>query len=128
MNHELRMTEDMGRGVFSSRSISKGDVITVCELLVLNSLDTEVVNSTELKYYTFKYTENQDCLVLGCGEIFNHSDTPNVSYRLVSYGDRMLMQFEAIQDIPNGAQLFIDYGADTKVETKGYIENKSLLG
>lgn len=127
MNHEVRMTTDMGRGVFSSRDITKGDVITVCELLPLSLRDTLIVNDTELKYYTFQLNKIQDCLVLGVGEIFNHSDDANVSYRLVSYGDRNVMQFEALVDIPRDTQLFINYTADSKVNVDSYLKNKSLV-
>lgn len=128
-NHEIQMTSEMGRAVFSSRDIRKGETVTVCELLVLSEQDTVVVNKTELQYYTFKYNDVQDCLVLGCGEIFNHapSEVANVSYRLVSYGDRQLMQFEAKMDIKPGEQLFIDYSADVEVNTDEYTKQQSLF-
>ena len=127
MNHEVRMTVDMGRGVFSSRDIAQGDVITVCELLPLSASDTVTVNTTELRYYTFQLNKVQDCLVLGVGEIFNHHFLPNVSYKLVSYGDRLMMQFEALVDIPRDTQLFIDYAADSKVNVDSYLKQKSLV-
>lgn len=122
----IRFTEEMGRGVYSSAYIFKSEVIARCELLILNPDDTTIVNETELKYYTFKYDQDRDCLVLGDGEIFNHSDTPNVRYRLVEYDGRKIMEFSAIDQLEPGEQLFIDYAADTEVDVSKYIENPSM--
>jgi SET domain-containing protein len=120
-------TPEFGRGLYANCKISAGSVIARCELLVLSKEDTLLVNETDLKYYTFKYTEEQDCLVLGDGEIFNHSDRANVAYRLSDVGDRKLMLFVALSHIEEGDQLFIDYGADVKVDVNKYIETKSLI-
>src|ERR1700690_3770781 len=104
----VKMTLDMGRGLFSSQRILKDTIVCECEILLLSQHDTQVVNKlTELKYYTFKYSDDQDCLVLGNGEIFNHNDTPNVSYELINTGERQLMRFTALVDIPSNTQLFI---------------------
>src|SRR6478609_3483841 len=119
------VTPEMGRGLYSTRSIDKGETITLCEILVLSPEDTVTVNTTDLKYYTFVYNEKQDCLVLGNGEIFNHADTPNVSFELVDVGDRKMMQFKALEFILNGEQLFINYNQDTDVSVQDYITQKS---
>lgn len=126
----IKITTDtiMGRCLVAERPIPAGMVIMQCELLVLSEVDTPLVNETDLKYYTFKFNETQDCLVLGLGEIFNHSSAPNVSYELVDLNCRKVMQFRAIKDVCAGEQLFIDYQADVQVNTEGYINTKSLVG
>lgn len=121
------MYDGMGRGVQAVENIKCGELITVCELLVLSPQDTIIINKTDLQYYTFKYNEAQDCLVLGDGEIFNHSENANVSFNLVDRQSRKVMAFRAIQDIPEGQQLFIDYAADTQIDTENYLKNKSLI-
>jgi len=115
----------MGRGLYATQDINKGELIFVAELLVLSETDTKLVNLTDLQYYTFKYNEKQDCLVLGDGEIFNHADQPNVGYQLVKHAseDRQIMLFHAIQDVKQGDQLMIDYAADTKVDASKYNVN-----
>lgn len=118
---------EMGREVISTKLIPKGTIIEVCELLVLSQEDTKSLNETALKFYTFKYNETQDCLVLGCGEIFNHDEKPNVSYTLTTKDDRKVMMFKALTDIPCNSQLFIDYTADTKVDASQYV-NKNMVG
>ena len=131
---KIKLHPEMGRGVFSAHDVYSWEVCTVfsfCELLVLNTDDTRVVNTTELKHYTFKYNETQDCLVLGIGELFNHSDTPNVSYHLedkVENGiTRKVMAFRLLKPVTKGEQLFIDYNADVKVNTEEYINSKSMV-
>jgi hypothetical protein len=126
--YSVQMVEGMGRGIIAERDIKLGEVITNCELLVLGVTDTSSVNQTELQWYTFTYSVGRDCLVLGDGEIFNHSDEANTLYGLIDFDGRKLMRFQAARDIKKGEQLFIDYSADVeKVDTQGYINNGSLL-
>ncbi len=126
--YNLKVTEEMGRGLYASREIWRGEIIAVCEVLLLSPNDTVAVNQTDLKHYTFKYNDLQDCLVLGDGEIFNHDDNANVSYRLELMGSRYCMVFTALNAIETGAQLFINYGSDVNVNVKNYVDAKSLVG
>lgn len=128
MNTHIKVTEEFGRGLYATKAIKAGQTILQCEVLVLSQLDTIIVNRTELKYYTFVYSEEQDCIVLGNGEIFNHADDANVAYQLVDFDGRRVMVFTATQNVLPGFQLFIDYGADCKVDASKYIEQKSLMG
>jgi len=129
----VKLYPDMGRGLTTYTYLKKGTFLMQCELLVLSNLDSTVVNYTELKHYTFKYNDvGQDCLCLGLGEIFNHSDTPNVKYELQDFVQdgqtRKVMVFSTLCDITAGEQLFIDYNADVKVDTQEYVDSKSLVG
>lgn len=127
----LKVTPEFGRGLYATQPIKAGTILGLFELLVLDATDTVTVNVTALQFYTFKYNDKRDCIVLGDGEIFNHSDKPNVSYGLEKihpHESRLGMQFVATRDIEIGEQLFIDYEADTKVNTKGYIKHESLMG
>lgn len=128
MKYYIRIDQslEMGREVRANVLLPRGLVIENCELLVLSPDDTIKVNETDLKYYTFKYTDKQDCLVLGIGEIFNHDVIPNVSYSIISQHGRDMMQFKALRDISIGEQLFIDYTSDVNVDSSEYI-NKNLI-
>ena len=125
MNYFIKETKEYGRGLYATYNLVANRVLFSAELLVLSEKDTIKVNETDLQYYTFKYSSQQDCLVLGAGELFNHSDTPNVGYTLIPYGegDRQVMVFHILRDIVAGEQLFIDYSADTKVNTNDYTIN-----
>lgn len=67
MVYTLKTSEEMGRGLYAARYINPGEVITICELLVFNPFDTALVELTELRFYTFRFNEQQDCLCLGDG-------------------------------------------------------------
>lgn len=112
--YSVQMVKGMGRSIIAERDIKRGEVITNCELLVLSPEDTVKVNETDLQWYTFTFSKDtkQDCLVMGDGEIFNHSDDANTLYGLIDFDGRKLMRFQASKDIKKGEQLFIDYNAD----------------
>lgn len=126
MNHVIKdYGPTMGRGLELIYDMPANKVLFTAELLILSPADTIKVNETDLKYYTFKYDDTRDCLVLGDGEIFNHSDTPNVSYKLMDWGNtgRLVMCFFTARHIKAGEQLFIDYNADIKVDVSKYTVN-----
>jgi len=129
--YSVQMVEGMGRAVIAEKDFKLGDVVTNCELLVLDKKDTANLNSnTDLQYYTFTYdkTTGQDCLVLGDGEIFNHDDNANTLYGLIDWNGRKLMRFQAARDIMKGEQLFIDYRADVETcDVESYLNNASLI-
>lgn len=129
----IKMFDGMGRGLVANTDLREHQAVCRCELLILSPEDTAVVNRTGLQHYTFAYdlqdtSKPRDCLVLGDGEIFNHSDDANVGYRLEDIGDRKVMLFYALRPIKAGEQLFINYNADVdEVEIDGYLTSKSLL-
>lgn len=127
-HYVLKVTPEMGRGLYAREDLLPNTLLFTAELLVLSEYDTSKVGETDLKYYTFKYNDKQDCLVLGDGEIFNHSDSPNVNYKLIDFDGRKVMAFHTIRKVVQGEQLFIDYNADIKVNTKDYVDTKSLIG
>lgn len=122
-NYDIKYTEDMGRCIITRELLLINSIVMRCELLVLNENDTKVLELTDLKYYTFKYNDTQDCLVLGNGELFNHSNSPNVGYRLVHHDNRKVMEFFALSYIDTDVQLFIDYNADSKINISSYQVN-----
>jgi len=125
MNHYITTVEGFGRCVIAAQDISKDKLLFTAELLTLSPEDTVKINETDLQYYTFKYNDKQDCIVLGDGELFNHSDSPNVGYKLIDWGNagRLVMAFYTLVDVEKGEQFFIDYCADTKVDLFNYKVN-----
>lgn len=128
--YSVQMVKGMGRSIIAERDIKRGEVITNCELLVLSPEDTIKVNETDLQWYTFTFNKDtkQDCLVMGDGEIFNHSDDANTLYGLIDWEGRKLMRFQAARDIKKGEQLFIDYNADVdSVKNVLEVYTKNLI-
>lgn len=125
----VKETKEFGRGLYAGITIYRRQVLMRCELLVFNNEDSMRINETLLKYYTFVFDSERDCLVLGDGELFNHDDKANVGYRLESVpgSERMQMVFYALKDIQANEQLFIDYSADAIVDLEQYFNTESML-
>lgn len=122
---EIKMTKTKGRGVFARVNIDK--YFAICEpqhLIVLSYEDTIKIQETELKHYTYSYTEGIDCLVLGFGSLFNHSDEPNVRYQVFIQGPTSYMHFAAARDIEAGEELTIDYRKDCPDLDLSYLGEK----
>ncbi len=126
MNYYLKSTEEFGRGLYADFNIHENKEVFISELLVFSEEDTIKLENTDLKFYKFKFNDTQDCLCLGLGEIFNHSDTPNVGYKLIDFDGRKVMQFYTLRPVQSGEQLFINYNSDIKVDTNQYID-KNLI-
>jgi len=101
-----------GRSVVASDYIDEGQCLEVNPVLPLSAEDTKLVNQTSLKFYTFVFDKDkgQDCLVMGLGELYNHSETPNVGYRLNPVA--RTMEFYTLRPIAKGEQLFTNYRQD----------------
>lgn len=124
---EIKVVPEMGRGVFATKDIPSMSHVETCELLVLSPDDSELLACTELQYYTFTFNEVQDCLVMGNGEMFNHSNTPNVLYKLADLDGRKVMVFATVRPIMAGEQLFIDYNADVSTKVSDKYVDKNLV-
>lgn len=125
-HYHIKVEEKTGRGLYANYDLRRNMILAFEELLVLNIEDSARVNGTDLQYYTFVFNETTDCLVLGDGELYNHSDDPNVGYHLIDSEGRKKMAFYVLRDVKRGEQLFINYNSDMKVDTDKY--NINLLG
>jgi hypothetical protein len=128
MQHYIKQCETFGRGLYATHDLQPGQIIFSAELLVLSAEGTLKLQATELRDYVFTYNATQDCLVLGDGELFNHSDSNNVGFKLGKHGERTVMYFYALQPIEANQQLFINYADDLRHgETLAQYE-KNLIG
>lgn len=108
----VRLTNDMGLGVFAGKMIRKGAIIERCPVLPLTRPEERKVQSISLRDYTFAWGVRPclSCVVLGWGALYNHSDWPNATYKQIK--KRKQMEFVALRDIKKDEQIFIDYDWD----------------
>ena len=104
----------MGRGVVAREDIEQNTVIAEYELLILSTEDTKLISNTILATYTYTFNQEtaQDCIALGEGSLFNHSDSPNIGYQIINKNEKSVLRISSLRKIQSGEQLFIDYGAD----------------
>jgi len=104
---------DKGRGVYTQYSITRGDRVHECTMLVY---PRGVRPDRFMKRYVWEWRDGRrvtDAICLGMGSLFNHSPKPNVSSRRLFKSCRMI--FTALRDIQDGEELLVDYGAGAEL-------------
>ncbi len=118
-NVEVRETKNIGRGVFASSDIKKGEVIEVAPILVLQFEDFVDTRWNLLFEYYF-WMDDEVILALGYGSLYNHSKENNASYEIDL--KTKSIKFTAIKDIKKGDEIFFDYKGENKTKTPLWFE------
>ncbi|KAA1469766.1 hypothetical protein DENSPDRAFT_816959, partial [Dentipellis sp. KUC8613] len=106
---EIRYVEGKGRAVFASRRIPAQTVVEISPVLLFSAAEYEQHGKyTVLDHFTFKWRDGRMALALGLGSLFNHSNTPNVSYIIESATDSI--RYITSRAIEPGEELCIFYG------------------
>ena len=102
-----------GFGVFTNHIIQKNEIIEDCYSLL--------IHNTNLDYepYYFYFKGDTKLLPLGFGCIYNHSNNPNIAWKVVDESNRII-RFYAITNIKIGDELCHNYGPN-------YWKNKNIL-
>lgn len=102
-------TASKGRGVFTSIDIHAGDTIEICPVIIIPKSELPVIHRTVLHDYYFLWGEDMEscAIALGFGSIYNHAVHPNANFILDL--EEETIDIEAIQDIPAGSEITINY-------------------
>lgn len=105
----IKKSPEKGRGVFAGKDFRKGQVIEKCHVIVLPTRDMDILDKTKLYDYYFLWGKklNQAAIVLGYGELYNHSYKSNASFRCDMKNNRMV--FVSVRDIKKGEEITINY-------------------
>ncbi|KAJ7758482.1 hypothetical protein DFH07DRAFT_449881 [Mycena maculata] len=125
----IKASQGKGRGVFASRTIASQTVVEISPVLLFNKEEYEqhgklgrlvaALSSahfrkynrfTILDDYTFKWKNGNMALALGLGSLFNHSNSPNVSYTIDSSTDSIV--YTVTRNIEPDEELCIYYGSN----------------
>jgi SET domain-containing protein len=119
-------TSDRGRGVFTSKAISKGEVIEVCPMIVFSKKDREQIDNTFLYEYYFEWGKHQrkGALALGFGSVYNHSYNPNARYE--PDFDLNIMEYIAVRDIEAGEEITTNYNYDPTDKSPVWWEKQKI--
>ena len=102
-----------GRGVFAGMDFSKGSLIEVCPVILMNAHEAHMAwatHGTILERYYFEYDEKHSAIALGYGSLYNHSKNPNADYSANTETKEVVIY--ARKNIKKGEQIFINYGYD----------------
>jgi SET domain-containing protein len=102
-----------GWGVFTKEKINEGELIEECTILTLPIEKGE--DSSLFIDYRFNFPSGleweEQVLVMGCGGIYNHSNTPNAYW--YSNNEKRTFCFVASRDIEVGEEIFTFYGDES---------------
>ncbi len=93
-----------GRGVYAAEKISSGQIIEVCQLILLDFSEV----GPKLEGYVFDFSPKKAALALGNGSLYNHNNRPNTKAYMDS--KKKLLTFKALKDIDIGQEITINYG------------------
>ena len=105
---KVKKTKRLGRGVFTTAPIKKGQMVELSPLVVIEKArDSKAIENTLLGRYTYAYKKTS-AIALGLGSLFNHNTSPNLDWKVLEKSCEVI--FWADRDISAGEQLFINYG------------------
>lgn len=116
----LGESEISGRGVFAVRDFNAGEVVEVCEVLIIPKKDIKWIDKTELYDHYYAWSEGRAVLALGLGSMYNHSYNPNCEYKVKLNLNKI--EFKSLQAINNGQELLINYNRDPKCKDKVWFD------
>ena len=107
-------TDGRGLGVFATRHFAAGETIERTPCITFAAREWKPVEKTILDEYGFLWGANltDGALPLGYGAVYNHSFEPNARY--VRRLEASIMDFVAIRDIAEGAEIRTNYNRDPR--------------
>lgn len=105
-----------GRGVFAKADIKMGEIIEEAPVIVIPFKERYVINP-DISRYVFEWKipgQETIALIMGLGSFYNHSITPNASYRISILNRTMF--FYALCDIKKDQEITHNYGYKIRPE------------
>lgn len=115
-------TGNMGRGVFTSKSLQAGTVIETAPVIVMEQADRQLIDQTLLHDYIFEWGSRQCCMALGYVPIYNHSYASNCEYEMDF--DSEQISIKTVRAIKAGEELFINYNGNWNDKKPLWFEAK----
>jgi len=101
-----------GRGVFANKDYKKNDILEICPTIKISKNF-----GGPLQKYVYKYNDTYNLVAYGYCSIYNHSDNPSATYRIINENQ---LEIKMIKDIKKGEEIFISYGDE-------YWKNKNKI-
>ncbi len=121
---KIESSPKRGRGVFTSKNISKGTIIEVSPVIVLTEKERKTIEKTLLFHYVFEWGNDKKkaAMALGYISLYNHSYDANCEYEMEFA--KKIMTIKTVRNIKKGEELFINYNAVPNDKTKVWFDTK----
>lgn len=105
----LRGSKGRGRGVFSERHFSMGEIIEKCPILLIPGSQLHHIYETVLGDYVYPWGEIDEAaaLPMGLGSFYNHSYVPNADW--IQDMEELTQSYIALRDIEPGEEITVNY-------------------
>ena len=104
-NDKQSNIKNSGRGVFSTRAYTIGEIIEVCPCIKQEYKYAK----GEISKYVYDYNQKYCIIALGFCSIYNHKDDPNAKWTIINTEQ---IKIVALKNIRQGEEIFISYGSD----------------
>ena len=114
---QIGVSDNRGRGVFTTKNIPSGTVIEVSPVIELSIKDREKIEGTLLYHYIFEWgtRKRKAALALGYVSMYNHSFEPNCEYEQ-DY-EAKTMTVRTIRKVKKGEELYFSYNGNPDDKT-----------
>lgn len=101
------------RGVFANQMIAKSEVIETCPIIEIPKEELESIEKTNFINYIYFYGPKKEkiLLALGFGSIYNHSYSPNATYKI--FHKKRIIEFSALKNIQSGDEITVNYNQES---------------
>jgi len=117
----VKNSKGMGRGVFATEDINKGEKLEVAPVLILQFEDFIETRWNLLFEYYF-WLDECVVLALGYGSMYNHRIPQNAKYKIDL--KKRTITFTALEDIKKGTEIFFNYKGVSNSKHPLWFERK----
>ena len=115
---EVRPSETHGLGVFATKDIKSHACLEIAPVILFEKTLLEDYIETweshhQLQAYVFKAYDGRHAVALGNGSIYNHSSSPNVTWKWRECRKYPALEFWSTREISAGEELFVKYRWDS---------------
>lgn len=96
-----------GLGVFAVEDFDVGDIIEVCQIILVPPDEVPYLDRTCLSSFYYGWPTGEAAIALGLGSIYNHSYAPNADYQKDVSGS--VVRIVAATKILGDEEVLVDY-------------------
>lgn len=117
-------TETMGKGVFTSESITRDSVIEIAPVIIMSAEERKHLDKTLLHDYIFEWGKDASrcAMALGWVPVYNHSYRANCEYEM-DYETNSIT-IKTVRPVDAGEELFINYGGSWNEDKPVWFDAK----
>ncbi|HMP28648.1 MAG TPA: SET domain-containing protein-lysine N-methyltransferase [Saprospiraceae bacterium] len=113
----IKEVDGKGKCVFTGSDINEGDLIEVCQTIIIPKREVQILHRTVLHDYYFSWSDSMEeaAIALGFGSIYNHAIESNADFILDF--EHNTIDIVAISNIKAGSEITLNYHGEKGDDT-----------